>query len=90
MHNAQLGQVIYGSDQLLKQAAGFLFFQLALRSNVREQLAIAAVFHDDVQARRGFNNFIHLNYVGVTDHLQNVQLTHHSLYVCHLGDLVLD
>lgn len=87
MHDAKLAQVGEGRYELLEEPARLFLFQLILRSDVAEELAIAAVLHDEEETIGCFNDFVELDDVWVSNDFQDVQLTGDSLHIVHVSDL---
>jgi hypothetical protein len=86
VHNAQLSKVSNCRYQLLKQPTSLLFFEFVLAGDVAEELAIAAVLHNYVQAGRRLNDLVHLNNVRMSDDLEDVDFSRYSLYIVYFSD----
>ena len=89
MRYAQFTEVLDAGDQLLEQPASFFFSETRLRSDVVEQLSIAAVFHYQEDATFGLDNFVKLDYVRVLYYFEDVDLTGNPLNVVHVVNLPL-
>ena len=70
----------------MEEPAGFTVLQPALFYYVFEQFSTTRILHDQKELLRGFNDFIQLHDIWMSDNFQNVNLSHHSSYV----SLVLD
>ena len=70
----------------MEEPAGFTVLQPALFYNVFEEFSTTRILHDQKELLRGFNDFIQLHDIWMSDNFQNVNLSHHSSYI----GLVLD
>lgn len=86
MTDAALVNILYAGDQLLVHAAGGLLVQALVRHNVVEQLAILTILHDEEKLTFSFNDFKQLDYVRVTNLLQNLYLAANPLDVLLVFD----
>ncbi len=58
MSNPKVSQVFNARDQLLKQSARLRLLQSVFGGDVVEQLAIAAVFHDEIKPFLCLDNIV--------------------------------
>lgn len=79
--NTQLAQVLDSGDQLLEKPASLVFLEVVLGCDVVEQLAVAAVLHDEKQPVFGLDDFVELDDVGVAHDAQDVDFASHALDV---------
>ena len=67
MDNAKLMEVLYPSDNLMKEPAGlWLLDSLALNDIIKE-FSSTSILHDQVQLFRRLDNFVKLDYMRVPD-----------------------
>jgi len=83
VHGMDLLQARY---DLMEEAACLWLGHTSLRYDVVEQLAAARILHDKVKLAPCLDDLIKLHYVWVPDKFENVYLSGHTLYICHLYD----
>ena len=89
MHDIQATDVLNSSDDLLEESACFLLFDPLDLDDVVEKLAPLSIFHNKVQLFLGLNDLIKLDNLRVSDDLQNVDLSGHTLHIGNINDLRL-
>ena len=86
---AKLVEVLDATDDLLEELAGLHLLQLLLLDDVVEKFATTDELHDEEQLLGRLDDFEKLDDVGVSDHLENVDLSGDSQHVSLSRDLAL-
>lgn len=84
MHYSKFVSIFDSTDDLFKYFTGFLFIHFLFADNIVEQLTILHVLHHQEEMFGGFNDFIKLDDVGMSDQFQNVNLPADSLHICYV------
>ena len=82
-------QIFDSSKNLVEKAAGFPVLEPFLLHNMVKELTTRSVLHDQEQLFGCFNNFVQLDYVGMSDYLEYLNFSHHSVDVCLVIDFFL-
>ena len=88
MGDPQLSKVVYRRYELLEKSARLLLLQLIFGRDVAEQLAIAAVLHDEEEASWRLDDLVQLDDMRVAHYLQDVNLAADSLHIVHISYFV--
>lgn len=81
MTYAALVNILNTCNQLLVHATGSLLVQTLMRYNIIKELPILAILHNEEKLTFGFNDFKQLDYVRVTDLLEDLDLAANPLDV---------
>lgn len=81
MHDAELVQVFNTTNYLLEKPTCFHFLELLLLNDIVKELTTADVLHDQKQLLGCLDDFKKLNNIGVSYHLQDVDLPRYSLHI---------
>lgn len=84
MDDANFMDVFDARYKLMKHFSCFSFSDSFVLDNVIKELALLHELHDQKELFRCFDDFIKLNYMGVPDQFQNVNLATNPLHVSHL------
>ena len=87
--DSTLVDVLDARDELEVKLAGLLLREPRVSDDVVEQLAAIAVLHYHVELLFGFNYFVQLNDIRVSDLLEDFDLPSDSLHVFLIVDFVL-
>ena len=82
-------QIFDSSKNLVEKAAGFPVLEPFLLHNMVKELTTRSVLHDQEQLFGCFNNFVQLDDVGMSDYLEYLNFSHHSVDVCLVIDFFL-
>ena len=75
-------------DELKVELAGLLFRKSGVSDDIVEELTTVTVFHDHVKLFFCFDDFVELDHVGVSDLLQDFDLSGDSLHVLLVMDFI--
>ena len=89
MHDAQFMQVLYATYDLLEELARLDLLKFLFFDDVVKQFTSTGILCDEKELFGRLDNFKELNYVRVTDPLQNVDFAGDSLDVSLLNNLLL-
>ena len=89
MHDVQLVKVLDPGDDLVEEFESLWFLHALVLHDVVEKFSTVSILHDQVELLGRLNDFVELNDVWVSDHLQDVNLSCHPLDVVHILDLIL-
>ena len=89
MNDIKLVQILNARNYLMEKFKCMRFLDPLVLDDVVEQFTAICVLHNQVQLLGCFDDFVELNDVGVSDHLQNVDFAGNSLYVVDILDFVL-
>ena len=89
MHDIQATDVLNASYDLLEESACLLLFDPLHLYYVVEKLAALSIFHNQVQLFLGLDDLVELDDLGVSDYLQNMDLSGHALHIGDITDLGL-
>ena len=81
VHYIEFVNVLDSIDYLLEEPASFLLLDSLVGNNVVEQFSAGGVLHNQKQLFRGFDDFVQLDDVYVSQKLQNVYFSTHSLHI---------
>jgi hypothetical protein len=89
MNYVQGMKIINPIDYLLKVPASLVLSYPALSNDVIKKLTATGILHDKVKLTLSLYDLIELHYIRVSYHLENVDLSSHSLNVGHIRYLFL-
>ena len=89
MDDANFMDVLDAGDKLVEHFSGFGLGDSLVLDDVVEELALFHELHDQEELFRSFDDFIKLDYMGVPDQLEDVDLPADPLDVRHLRYLTL-
>jgi hypothetical protein len=87
--DVELVKVGHCANQMLEEAAGFVFFEAGSPDDEIEELALFDVLHDEEEVPCGLYDFVELDDAGMADEFEDVDFPRDSLYVGHIDDLLL-
>jgi hypothetical protein len=82
-------EMFYSIDELSKELASFSLFQSFFLENEFKKFSLGDILHHQKKLFRGLYDFVKLDYVGMTNLLQNMNFTGDSLNIGHITDLAL-
>ena len=87
MHDIQPAYVFNPSNNLLEESAGFLLFDSLYLHNVIKKFASTSVFHYKIKFFLGFDDFIKLHHLRMSNDLENVDFSRNSLNIRNIDYL---
>ena len=88
MHDVELVKVFDTGDDLMEKFEGLWLLHSLILDDVVEKLATISILHDEVQLLGRLDDFIELDNVRVSDHLQDVDFSCDSFDIVNVLNLV--
>ena len=84
MHDAYFMDILDAGDELVEHFSCFSFRDSLVLDDVIEELALFHELHDQKELFRCFDDFVKLDYMGVPDQFQDMNLPTNPLNIGHL------
>lgn len=88
MADSKLVKIVDSWENLVKKLAGIFFSDPLSIDNVFKELPTSGIFHDQVELFRSLYDLIELNYSGMSDYLEYMDLSSNSLNIMDVNDLL--
>ena len=88
MHNSNVVKILDSRNKLKEHPSCFGFTYSFILDDVVEQLSLLHELHDQEELLGSLYYLVELDYVGVANQFEDVNLAGHSLDICHFSYFV--
>ena len=89
MDDVQLVKIGHCAHQMFEETTSFVLFETTSFDDEVEKFALFDILHNEEEVPCSLYDFVELDDAGMADELEYVNFPGHSLYVCHIDNLLL-
>lgn len=88
MNNVEFVHVLNTFDELPEEFAGFAFFESFFLDDLLKEFTLRDELHDEEELFGGFDNFVELDKIGVSDLFEDVYFAGDSFYIGNIDNFI--